>query len=374
LAEGTNLPIAAGARGVLERMVNDDSRSVASAAAEAVAQTALRLSATTVDLGSVNLGARSTADVSIEGVPLASASRVEASIPTLRVRRVERTIRIELDTSLVGPIDGIVTVNGPAGTSEVRVVGIVSAIPADSRRDDSRDAAAGGGPTGIEAATLDRLETARAEIAPEAAETQPVAATQRRQVKPEHLDDEATVFVARDGDAVVHPVPSSQAAETIAADRMQSATSDARIPAVERSIAQRAAARGFLGAVIGWSLGFAGVLALNTSEIDSFVESLDRTIPFVIGSAVAFAVVVAIAEFAVPSIRVPSGNASRATRGNRLGAAAIQGAVVAVTAGLAAYLLVGGRLEAGVIALLALGGAIGFALAESVLGRLQPAT
>ena len=142
LVESSNLPVAAGAREVLERLVNDDSRSVATTATAAVEQTELRLSTTEVDLGSIALGSTpKPAEVTISGPPLAAASRVELSIPTLRVRRVDRTIKIEFDSHDRGPIDGIVIVSGPAGRAEIHVVGVLGVelrtpphIPSSQRR------------------------------------------------------------------------------------------------------------------------------------------------------------------------------------------------------------------------------------------------
>ncbi len=129
LVEGTNLPVAAGAFSVLERMVGDDSRAVAQAATEAVSKTGLRLSAAEVDLGRVGIGADAVAEVSIEGAALATASRVESSNPALHVRRVERTIHVEADTSVAGPIEGTVTVSGPAGSASIHLVGVVGDVP-----------------------------------------------------------------------------------------------------------------------------------------------------------------------------------------------------------------------------------------------------
>jgi hypothetical protein len=125
LAAGDNLPIAAAAHLTLDRMVTDDSKAVAQAAADAIAKVSLSLSATDVDLGTIGTGADAVAEVSIGGVPLATASRIESSSPAVSVRRVDRTIRIEADASAPGPIDSVVTVSGPAGTASVHVVGIV---------------------------------------------------------------------------------------------------------------------------------------------------------------------------------------------------------------------------------------------------------
>jgi hypothetical protein len=129
LAEGTDLPLAAGARQQIERMVEDDSRQVAAAAAAALAELTLRVSVPSIDFGEVAAGSvPRVADVSIEGPPIAVASRVSASVPALHVRKVDRLIRIEVDTSAGGRIEGVVKVEGAAGTLEIPVTARVRAV------------------------------------------------------------------------------------------------------------------------------------------------------------------------------------------------------------------------------------------------------
>ncbi len=82
---------------------------------------------------------------------------MESSIPALHVRRLDRTIRIDADTSVPGPLDGIVTVTGPAGNAEIHVVGEV-ADPSVRRRRTERVA-----------------QTARPVDAPAQAPVEPVA-------------------------------------------------------------------------------------------------------------------------------------------------------------------------------------------------------
>jgi hypothetical protein len=134
LAGGTDLPTAAAAWQQLGLMVNDDSRQVATAASEAVAALALRVSPASVDLGQLTLGAPSPdTELKIEGPPLAGASRVESSIPNVRIRRTDRTIRVEVDTSMAGPVTGQLIIQGPAGTVDVPVIAVVVgdvAVPA----------------------------------------------------------------------------------------------------------------------------------------------------------------------------------------------------------------------------------------------------
>jgi hypothetical protein len=133
LAGGADLATAAAARQQLDLMVNDDSRQVATAASAAVDALALRVSPASVELGELNLGAPSpVADVKIEGPPLAAASRVEPSLPSVRLRRTDRTIHVEVDTSKVGPVAGHVKIHGPAGSVDVPVTAVVvgdAAVP-----------------------------------------------------------------------------------------------------------------------------------------------------------------------------------------------------------------------------------------------------
>jgi len=133
LASGSDLPLAAAAKQQLDLMVDDDSRQVAAAAAGAVADVELRVSATNVDLGEVHIGDRSpVAEITIEGPPLALSSRVDASTPSVLVRRLDRTIRIEVDTSAIARIDGSVTISGTAGTVIVPITAAVNDRPAST--------------------------------------------------------------------------------------------------------------------------------------------------------------------------------------------------------------------------------------------------
>jgi Caspase domain/WD40-like Beta Propeller Repeat len=133
LAGGADLPTAAAAWRQLDLMANDDSRQVATAASSAVDALALHVSAASVDLGELNLGARSPyTEVKIEGPPLAAASRVESSLPNVRIRRIDRTIQVEVDTSKAGLVEGQLKIDGPAGSVDVPVTAVVvgdAAVP-----------------------------------------------------------------------------------------------------------------------------------------------------------------------------------------------------------------------------------------------------
>ena len=347
LAEGTNLPIAAGARATLERMVNDDSRSVAAAATAAVEKTSLRLSAADMDFGTVDVGARAAADLSIEGVPLASASRVESSSPPIKVRRIERTIRIELETSVSGPIEGIVTVDGPAGTAQVRVVGLVASEAVEQRvppgtqvevpvtdepaatepepapsPEPVADPIAAADPASSTESVVEPAQPGMATQAPaeleaagRATAVAPGATPERRPAEPEPMA----------------AIPGGVAAASTAEDLMAAAAS-AQAPSDRRAIAIRAAARGLLGALIG---GVIGDVWYFNSGWDWGFQTWDWTFSIVLllVDIVAMATTVAIAEIVVPAIRVPDGKAYGPLRHHHLPTAAAQGAVVGVIVG-----------------------------------------
>jgi hypothetical protein len=354
LAEGANLPIAAGARAVLERMVNDDSRAVAAAATEAVAKTGIRLSPTEVDLGTVEVGGRATADVTIEGVPLATASRVEASIPSLRVRRIERTIRIELDTAAEGSIDGIVTASGPAGTAQVRVVGMVGA--AEVAEAASSPGAGVDGPVEVEPVDAAPVDAAPVESAP----VQPVP------------------------DPVI--APAAVAAPTVETPAVTPPTAPARpedsLPsfAPMRAEAQpgqwsfpAAAARGIFGNGIAWLIAIQAVAVIYyDGDVGVSIDSLSWA--YVAFDMVAFTVAVVFLEGLVPSARVPDGALYWAWRGRHVVAAAIQGAALGVTVGLFVGYLRSNDFPPPDVYLYVLTPAIGFALAEAVIQRLKTRT
>ena len=126
LGGGVDLPLAAAARLQLDVMVNDDSKQVATAASAAIESLALRLSVSSVDLGRIGLGAPSPfVEVTIEGPPLAAASRVQSAAPEVRARKDDRTILIAVDTSRAGRIESHFKVDGPAGSVEVPVTAVL---------------------------------------------------------------------------------------------------------------------------------------------------------------------------------------------------------------------------------------------------------
>ncbi|WP_233624314.1 YncE family protein [Actinoplanes sp. ATCC 53533] len=127
LANGTDLAMAAAARHTLMRLTQEDSRSVAAAAAAALERTTVRLVPDQIHFGQVSAGTpRLLAEVLVEGPPLAVAAAVTVSGPGLRAVLAGRRLRIAwLPAS--DWLDGTVTVRGPAGWADVRVTGQVAA-------------------------------------------------------------------------------------------------------------------------------------------------------------------------------------------------------------------------------------------------------
>lgn len=133
LATSTDLDVAAAARHALRCLAEDDSRSVAAAAATALGRTSIRLTPDRVDFGEVTPGTPHVfTDVLIAGPPLAvAAATVTAAGPGLRAALVGQHVRI-LWQPRSDWLDGSVTVHGPAGWAEVRVTGQLAESPAET--------------------------------------------------------------------------------------------------------------------------------------------------------------------------------------------------------------------------------------------------
>ena len=136
LAAGANRNRGAAARNALTRLVDDDSRGVSAAAARALDGVTVRLSRPVIDLGRVPPGSPPlVADVAVEGGPLALASTVSASASgasagALRARLDADVLRITWTPGQPGPLDGVVTLTGPAGQAQLRITGDALADPA----------------------------------------------------------------------------------------------------------------------------------------------------------------------------------------------------------------------------------------------------
>src|SRR3954464_10253715 len=115
IAAGPDLAMAFAARAALRQLTEDDSRSVAAAAAASLERTSVRLNPDRIDFGQVTPETpRLAAEVSVEGPPLAVASAsLSVSGPGLRAMLDGRRLRIAwLPRS--DWLDGSVTLRGPA--------------------------------------------------------------------------------------------------------------------------------------------------------------------------------------------------------------------------------------------------------------------
>jgi len=130
IAAGADLQLAAAARAVLQRMTEDDSRSVASSAAASLERTAVRLNPDRIDFGQVTPETpQLAAEVSVEGPPLAvAAATLTVSGPGLRAMLDGRRLHIVWQPRSDW-LDGSVTVRGPAGWADVRVTGQIASGP-----------------------------------------------------------------------------------------------------------------------------------------------------------------------------------------------------------------------------------------------------
>lgn len=148
LATSADLAVAADARLALQHLTEDDSRSVAAAAAAALGRTAVRLNPDRVDFGQVPPGTPALmADVLVDGPPLAVATAaVTVAGPGLRAALHGGLLRIEWQPR-TDWLDGSVTVRGAAGWADVRVTGQVVASGVLSRADleEQLEAEAGAG-------------------------------------------------------------------------------------------------------------------------------------------------------------------------------------------------------------------------------------
>ncbi|MEV4639706.1 YncE family protein [Actinoplanes sp. NPDC049548] len=148
LATSADLAVAADARLALQHLTEDDSRSVAAAAAAALGRTAVRIEPERVDFGQVAPGTPPlVADVLVDGPPLAVATAaLTVSGPGLRAALQGRRLRIEWQPR-TDWLDGSVTVRGAAGWADVRVTGQVVATGvslADLEEQLEAEAGAGG--------------------------------------------------------------------------------------------------------------------------------------------------------------------------------------------------------------------------------------
>ncbi len=131
----------------------------------------------------------------------------------------------------------------------------------------------------------------------------------------------------------------------------------------------RTAARMAIGSIAGMvaaAAWYAVFSALNDSPVDP-----EEYIPRVIGMGAAImfisVAIVTVAESQVPALRLPDGDVYRIVGGNRFAAAAVLGAIVALTVGVFEY-VISDRMGAYGLEV-AFCFAVGFVLAEAVVGH-----
>jgi hypothetical protein len=101
----------------LHRMVDDDSRKVSEAAAEAIAAAALRVTPAEVELG----GGVTTAELLVEGPPIALTAVASSSAAWLKVEQVGAAIRIRAGQTDRGEHEASVVIEGPTGEQTIAV-------------------------------------------------------------------------------------------------------------------------------------------------------------------------------------------------------------------------------------------------------------
>ncbi|GIF00489.1 hypothetical protein Ari01nite_79530 [Paractinoplanes rishiriensis] len=220
LAHGADLTMAAAARMALRHLTEDDSRSVAAAAAAALERSSVRVNPDRVEFGEVPPETpRLIADVEVEGPPLAvGAATVTASGPGLRAMLDGRRLRIVwLPRSEW--LDGSVTVRGPAGWADVRVTGQVSSGPMSRAALEARLRAAAG------VVTAGDLRTAQVTVLPPGPlppPPRPVAPRRRRHLGTSVLIAALTALVLLGGAGVTwalvnnrQPAPPTVAAPSL---------------------------------------------------------------------------------------------------------------------------------------------------------------
>ncbi|MDF2967938.1 MAG: hypothetical protein K0Q93_1716 [Nocardioidaceae bacterium] len=135
IAAQENLRRGAGAVLLLRRLLDDDSRRVSQAAAAELDRLAPTASPSDVDFDDIPVGATSAAEVQVQGGPLALASTVETSRPEVQARFEGAVLQIEVTGTALGPLDGWVSLTGPAGERRIRVTATVVAGAEPTRPD-----------------------------------------------------------------------------------------------------------------------------------------------------------------------------------------------------------------------------------------------
>ncbi|MEV6302821.1 beta-propeller fold lactonase family protein [Actinoplanes sp. NPDC051861] len=123
-AGGADLSRAVEARATLQRLTTGEGR-VAAAAAAALRRTSVRLGEPALDFGRVAAGRQVTAEVSVQGPPLAAASAVTSDVEGLHARLEGGVLRVSWFPGS-GRLHGTVLLAGPAGSAQLVVTGEVA--------------------------------------------------------------------------------------------------------------------------------------------------------------------------------------------------------------------------------------------------------
>ena len=129
---GDNLPAAEGACDALRHLSNSDVSFVARAAAEALAEAAVRPAPRELHFGRVEQGSPSPhRTVRLAGPPLARACPPRPSHDWIRVAQAASGLDVSVDTARAGTLRGSIALKGPAGEAVIAVdVDLVTPAPA----------------------------------------------------------------------------------------------------------------------------------------------------------------------------------------------------------------------------------------------------
>jgi hypothetical protein len=144
LANGTELPVALAALKSLQSLCDDDSRSVATAAAAAVDALAITVSPPALSFGQVPIGPEPVwLTCELRGPPLVEISEVSAEPGAFGVLLEGRHVRARMDASTPGRYAGTLSVRSPAGEVRVPITGevreAVPEAPPDAAPEPARD-------------------------------------------------------------------------------------------------------------------------------------------------------------------------------------------------------------------------------------------
>ncbi|HEX6234544.1 MAG TPA: caspase family protein [Jiangellaceae bacterium] len=128
-----DLAVAAGAYDALTDIARNDIKYVADAAAAAMDEVALRVPESALHFGEVGEGESAERTIQLNGPPLARTCTVEASQSWIRTEEVDEGVRVSVDTSRPGRLQGSMVIKGPTGEATVDVDVEIVAAPTASR-------------------------------------------------------------------------------------------------------------------------------------------------------------------------------------------------------------------------------------------------